>query len=118
MSEIKAKLERKARRKKRVSVKITGTKTRPRVSVYRSNKYVFVQVVDDGAQKTITSATDRGGEKIKGTKTEKAIVVGQKLAESLKKLGIKSVVFDRGSYRYLGRLSALAQAMRDAGITI
>ncbi len=118
MSEQKIKQQRTRRRKKRVSIKMIGTKTRPRVSVYRSNQHMFIQVIDDGAHATVASASDIGKKDIKGTKTARATVIGQQLAQVLKKIGVKQVVFDRGSYRYLGRVSALAQSMRDEGITI
>ncbi|OGK16471.1 50S ribosomal protein L18 [Candidatus Roizmanbacteria bacterium RIFCSPHIGHO2_01_FULL_39_12b] len=116
MSEQKLKLIRQKRRKKRVSFKIIGTSTRPRISVYRSSKHLFIQVIDDGLHKTISHGTDRGG--LDGTKTEKAALVGRQLAENLKQLKITSVVFDRGRNRYLGRVRALAEAIRDSGITI
>lgn len=118
MSELKLKQKRKIRRKKRVSIKIVGTTLRPRVSVYRSNQHLFVQVIDDDKQVTIASCSDKGLDKAGVTKTQKAVEVGVKLAESIKKLGIKSVVFDRGPYRYLGRVQAIADSLRNSGITI
>lgn len=118
MSEIKQKQIRKNRRKKRVSIGIVGTTERPRISVYRSNQHMFVQVIDDQKQVTIASCCDAGKDALKGTKTEKAVLIGQKLGKMMEKLGVKSAVFDRGSYRYLGRVRSLADAIRSSGITI
>lgn len=118
MSEIKQKQIRKNRRKKRVSISIVGTTDRPRISVYRSNKHLFVQVIDDQKQVTVASCCDAGKEAVKGTKTEKAVLIGQKLGALMAKQGIKSAVFDRGSYRYLGRVRSLADSIRNSGITI
>ena len=98
----------------RVRARILGTADKPRLSVYRSNAKIAVQAIDDVAGKTIASASDV---KIaQGTKTEKAVQVGTAVAQALAKLGVKTAVFDRGGFRYHGRVKALADAARAAGI--
>ena len=105
------------RRKRRVRAKIFGTKARPRVSMHRTNKYIYAQVIDDAAGKTIVAFSSFTA-KIKGTKTEQAKEVGKQLAELLKKNKIKAVVFDRSSYAYNGRVKALAEALRENQIVV
>ena len=98
----------------RVRARILGTADKPRLSVFRSNAKIAVQAIDDVAGKTIASASDV---KIaQGTKTEKAVQVGTAVAQALAKLGVKTAVFDRGGCRYHGRVKALADAARAAGI--
>ncbi|MFZ1721412.1 MAG: 50S ribosomal protein L18 [Microgenomates group bacterium] len=107
------------KRKLRVRRALQGTALRPRVSVYRSNKHIFVQAIDDVSQKTIVSAHDTMlTAKTKQTKIEKAVATAQLIAELLEKNKIKAVIFDRGSYRYHGRVKAVAEALREAGITL
>ncbi len=112
-------LERKLRRKRRVSSNIRGTDSRPRVSVFRSNQHIYAQVIDDVAAKTLVSfdATKIEGRK-KKTKTEEAKEVGLELAKKLKENKITVVVFDRGSFAYKGRVKALAEGLREGGITV
>ncbi len=107
------------KRKLRVRRELKGTAERPRVSVHRSNQHIFVQAIDDVAQKTIASAHDTmvAGKK-KQTKTEKAIATAQLIAQLLEKNKISKVIFDRGSHRYHGRVKAVAEALREAGITL
>lgn len=100
------------RRALRVRHAIAGT-ARPRLSVYRSNAHIWAQLIDDAAHQTLAAASDQA---LKGTKTARAEQVGTALAKAAQKIGISSVVFDRGSYRYHGRVKALADAARAAGL--
>lgn len=102
-------------RHKRVRAKIKGTKDRPRLSVFRSNKHVFAQIIDDNKGTTLVSAGDFKS-KIKIKKTESAKKVGLELAKAakLKKIGL--VAFDRGGYKYQGRVKALAEGARKGGL--
>lgn len=94
------------RRKRRVSANIHGTKERPRISIYRSNKYIYAQAINDVAAKTLASFSSLGLKKTeKKTKTDVAREVGMKLAELLTGLKIKQVVFDRNRYAYNGRVN-------------
>lgn len=102
-------------RKKRVRAKISGTTEVPRLSVSVSLSHIQVQLIDDLAGKTIAAASDlKLAEKM--TKTEKATKVGAEIAEAAKKAGVKKIVFDRGSKIYHGRVKALAEAARKAGL--
>ena len=103
-------------RAKRVRARIRGTEERPRISVFRSNRYVQVQLIDDDAHRTLAAVSSRGLGK--SSKTNQAGDVGKKLADQAKKLGITKAVFDRGAYAYHGRVKALAEALRSAGIQI
>ena len=105
------------RRKKRVRAKLHGTKDRPRASVQRSSKHVYIQAIDDDACVTLVAASEHDV-KEKGTKMKRATMVAQVFAEKLKKAKITTVVFDRGSYRYFGRVKAVADALREAGIKV
>lgn len=103
-----------ARVKRKIRAKIRGTQERPRLSVYRSNKFIYAQVIDDSIEKTVVSASDV---KIKsGTKTEKAIAVGKAVAEACKAKNIDKIVFDRNGFNYTGRLKALAESARNSGL--
>ena len=110
---IKDKQSRKLFRKTRVRSIVFGTKKRPRVSARASLTGMFVQFIDDEQGKTLVSGSDKG---TKGTKTEKAKILGEKLAQEAKKVGISSVVFDRGGNKYHGRVKALADALREGGL--
>ena len=96
---------------------VRGSAERPRLSVFRSNRFMLAQLIDDVAGKTIASATSKAM-KTKGTKTAGAEFVGKAIAANAKKAGITSAVFDRGSYRYHGRVKALVEAARKEGLTI
>src|SRR6476646_5694542 len=97
--------EQRLRRHRRVRGKVRGTAERPRLAVFRSNRGVFAQLVDDGAGKTIAASSWVGLPKsCKGDKTEQAAEVGKRLADAGKKAGVESVVFDRGGYLYHGRV--------------
>ena len=103
------------RRQQRIRARITGTNERPRVSVYRSNRYVTAQLVDD--TKGVTLGAVHGKEFAKATKLEQAKLVGQALAEIAKAAGITAVVFDRSGYHYHGRVKAVAEALRQHGLS-
>jgi large subunit ribosomal protein L18 len=96
--------------------KISGTKLKPRLSVFRSNTGIYVQIIDDLSGKTLasTSTVELKGEK--GTKTELSKKVGIKIAEKAKENGISEVVFDRGGFLYHGRIKALAEGAREGGL--
>jgi len=110
----------KDRRHRRVRASISGTKERPRVSIFRSNKHIFVQFIDDDSGRTILSSKifSASKTKIKGDKTDKAVEVGKIIAEKAKEAGISQVVFDRGGYRYHGRVKALADSLRAGGLKL
>lgn len=109
--------EARQRRHRRIRGKIAGTAERPRLAVYRSNKGVSAQLVDDLTGRTLAAASWLGLKKsFKGTKTEQAAEVGKLLAASAKKAGIETVVFDRGGYLYHGRVKALADGAREGGL--
>lgn len=104
--------------KTRIRAKVSGSSDRPRMSVYRSNKDIYVQLVDDLEGKTVLAASsrDKGIASEKGTKTEIANKVGKLIAERAKEAGIESVVFDRNGYLYHGRVKALADGAREEGL--
>lgn len=108
------------RRHQRVRKNIHGTPEKPRLSVFRSVAEIYVQVIDDEAGQTIVSASSIDHElRVKMDtlkKTEQARLVGQEIAERAKAKGIKQVVFDRGGFRYIGRVKALADAAREGGL--
>ena len=108
------------RRHRRVRAKISGTAERPRLNVFRSLGNIYVQVIDDVAGNTLVSAStvDRElrGQVEDKNKTEAAKMVGALVAQRAQALGIKQVVFDRGGYRYHGRVKALADGAREAGL--
>ncbi len=109
--------EARLRRHRRVRGKVRGTAERPRLLVFRSNRGIFAQLVDDDAGKTIASASWTGLKSFKGDKTEQAAEVGKQLAAVAKQAGIESVVFDRGGYLYHGRVKALADGAREGGLS-
>ncbi|HUQ21732.1 MAG TPA: 50S ribosomal protein L18 [Gaiellaceae bacterium] len=109
--------EARERRHRRIRGKVAGTAERPRLAVFRSNKGIFAQLIDDDNGRTITGASWLGLKKsFKGNKTEQAAEVGKTLADAAKKAGIEAVVFDRGGYLYHGRVKALAEAAREGGL--
>ena len=108
------------RRHQRVRKRVSGTPQRPRLNVFRSDKHIYAQVIDDAAGHTLASASTvdlevRGSAKGK-SKTEQAKLVGRAVAERAIDAGVKLVVFDRGGYLYHGRIKALADAAREAGL--
>lgn len=104
------------RRHARVRGKISGTSERPRLNVFRSNKNIYAQLIDDVAGVTLASASALDKEISGGNKTEQAQAVGKLVAERASEKGIKKVVFDRGGYLYHGRVAALAEAARENGL--
>lgn len=104
------------RRHMRVRNKISGTAECPRLNVYRSNKNIYAQVIDDVAGVTLVSASTLDSEVSGNTKTEQAALVGEVVAKRAVEKGIKEVVFDRGGYLYHGRVEALAEAARENGL--
>ena len=108
--------EARLRRHRRVRGKITGSAERPRLMVYRSNRGIFAQLIDDDSGKTLASASWLGL-KHKGDKTSQATEVGKALAAAAKKAGIETVVFDRAGYLYHGRVKALAEGAREGGLS-
>lgn len=104
----------KIQRKNRIRSKVEGTASRPRLAVFTSNKHISAQLIDDLAGKTLASASDVKVEK--GTKTEKAVKVGEMIAEAGKKAKVTEVVFDRGGKLYHGRVKALAESAREKGL--
>lgn len=105
--------ERRERRHLRVRKKVTGTAERPRLVVFRSVKHIYAQLVDDVARRTLMTVTDNG---IEGKKSAKSVEVGKKIAEQAKAAGISKVVFDRAGYQYTGRVKAVADGAREAGL--
>ena len=120
MAKSKSRLQ--ARKRRHVSIRqsVIGTPERPRLNVYRSLAEIYAPVIDDEAGHTLVSASSIDNElrtKMQGLKkTEQAKLVGKKLAERAKLKGIDKVVFDRGGYRYIGRVKALADAAREGGL--
>lgn len=109
-----AKFAKRLQRKERIRAKISGTSSRPRLSIYRSNSNIYAQLIDDVTGKTLCAASDLKLEN--GTKTEKATKVGEELATKAKSLNVTEIVFDRGWFAYHGRVKALADAARSAGL--
>ncbi len=110
------KLNNRARRQGRIRSVVSGTAKRPRLSVFISNLHVTAQLVDDTSHKSLGYATTVGQKAAKGTMTEKAAWVGTEIAAQAKAAKIKTVVFDRGGKLYHGRVAALADAARKAGL--
>src|SRR5215218_10377414 len=109
--------EARARRHRRVRGKVSGTAERPRLVVFRSNRGIDAQLVDDATGRTIAGVSWLQIKKsFKGSKTEQAAEVGKQLAESAKEAGIEEVVFDRAGYLYHGRVKALAEGAREGGL--
>ena len=104
------------RKRNRVRKKIVGTAERPRLSVFRSSKHIYAQMIDDLSGVTLAAAGSRAKGAKPGSNIKAATEVGQKLAESAKAAGITKAAFDRGQYKYHGRIKALADAVRAGGI--
>lgn len=112
-----SKLNRRIRIKRRIRKTISGTTEIPRLSVFRSNKEIYAQIINDLDGTTLAAASSLGDkDAAKGTKLDQAGVVGKKIAEAAKKAGIEKVVFDRNGYLYHGRVKALAEAARENGL--
>lgn len=112
---MQTKQDKRIRLKKRIRAKINGTATTPRLSVFRSNKFIYAQIIDDTTGKTLASASDV--KVVKGTKNERAKEIGKLIGELCGKANIKSVVFDRNGFKYTGRVKLLADEARSTGLT-
>jgi large subunit ribosomal protein L18 len=116
MNNLAHKLKNRALRKNRIRTTVSGTSERPRLSVFVSNMHVTAQVIDDTKMTTLAYATTVGKKNLKGTMTEKAAVVGEEIAKAAKAKKVTKVAFDRGGHVYHGRVQALADAARKAGL--
>lgn len=113
----KKRREKRLQRIRKKILKTTKTGKKPRLVVYRSNKYFYAQIIDDLHGTTLTSGNERGiSEKGKLTKSQKAALVGEVIAKKAKEKHIRTVVFDKGFYKYHGRIKAFAQAARAGGL--
>jgi large subunit ribosomal protein L18 len=110
--------DRRLKRRRRVRAKITGTATRPRISVFRSNKGLSAQLIDDAAGKTLAAVNWFEPELSSLAKDERVKRSGAALAERAKAAGVTEAVFDRGGYRYHGHVRAFAEAIRESGLTV
>ncbi len=108
------KTEKRMRLKKKIRMRISGSAARPRLAVFRSNKFIYAQAIDDAKSVTVAAASDAVMDK--GTKVAGAEYVGTTIAKLLKAKGIDSVVFDRGGFKYAGRVKILAEAARAGGL--
>jgi large subunit ribosomal protein L18 len=113
---VMTKPQRRMRRRRRVRARIRGSTERPRLSVYRSNRGVFAQLIDDDAGRTLASVSWTEPELRKLDSMEQAKRVGQLLAERAKQAGVETCVFDRGGYRFHGRVAAIAEGAREGGL--
>ena len=104
------------RRHARIRAKVQGNASRPRLSIYKSNRYIHAQLIDDAARATVVSGSTK--EFAKEKKMSGATKLGAEIAKRSKEKGISSVVFDRGGFRYTGRVAALAEAVRAGGLTL
>jgi large subunit ribosomal protein L18 len=115
---VKTKGDRRLKRRRRVRAKVSGTTSRPRISIFRSNKGLSAQLVDDSSGRTLTAVNWYEPELRELAKAERTTRSGTLMAERAKAAGVSEVVFDRGGYRYHGHVRAFADALRDAGITV
>lgn len=109
------KVEKRARLHKKIRTRVAGTESMPRLAVFRSNKYIYAQLINDDTQSTVVAASDISLKEKLG-KLDRAKKVGTLLAENAKKVKITKVVFDRGGFAYKGRVRALAEGAREAGL--
>ncbi|MDB5176068.1 MAG: rplR [Candidatus Saccharibacteria bacterium] len=115
MNKLLKKIQNRTLRKGRIRSVVSGTAARPRLTVFISNTHISAQLIDDTAHKTLASATTVG-QKATGTMTEKAVAIGEEIAKKAKAIKITTVVFDRNGKLYHGRVAALADAARKAGL--
>ncbi len=108
------KQEKRIRLKKKIRAKVVGVELRPRLSVFRSNKFIYAQIIDDQKGATLVSASDV--KTLKGTKLERAKMVGEEIAKAALAKKINEVVFDRNGFKYTGRIKLVADAARTAGL--
>ncbi len=114
MNKTSEKLSQRTRRHTRIRARVTGTAEKPRLAVFRSNRYVYAQLINDETGSTLASADSR---KVAGASmTEKAALVGKSIAETAKKAGIEKAVFDRGGFKYQGVVASLADGAREGGL--
>lgn len=112
-----SKNDRRLRIKRRIRKIVVGTAEQPRLAVFRSNKEIYAQVINDATGTTIVSASSKQKDlKAKGSKSEMAATVGKAIAEKALKAGVEKIAFDRGGYLYHGRVKALAEAAREGGL--
>ena len=109
--------EARIRRHSRVRKRVSGDPSRPRLAVYRSNRHIYAQLIDDVSARTLAAASDREV-KASGSKTDRAKAVGQAIADKAKQQGIERVVFDRGGRLYHGRVAAVSDGARERGLQI
>ena len=113
------KVVKRAKVKRRIRKKVSGTSAKPRLSVFRSNKQIYAQIIDDVAGVTLASSSSYNNKAVDGKdKSETAGIVGKELAEKAIKAGISEVVFDRNGYKYHGRVKALADGAREGGLKL
>jgi large subunit ribosomal protein L18 len=112
------KRQKKLARQGRIRARVSGTTARPRIAIFRSNRFTYAQVIDDASGKTVIALSDIKAKKGKAKKSESAMSIGKQLAATLKEKGINEAVFDRGGFRYHGRVKALADGLREGGIKI
>ena len=112
-----SKLNRRAKIKRRIRKRITGTSSVPRLSVFRSNKQIYAQLIDDTKGITVAAASSYNNKAVdKKNKVDQASVVGKEIAEKAVKAGVESIVFDRNGYLYHGRVKSLADSAREGGL--
>jgi large subunit ribosomal protein L18 len=118
MDRMKLKIIRRTRRKAGIRKRLLGTPARPRLTVFRSARHIYAQVIDDLAGRTLAAAStvDKDDRPTRGATKDAAAAVGRKVAERARQAGIDAVVFDRSGYRYHGRIKTLADAAREAGL--
>ena len=117
MAKSAPKVTQRARIRRRIRAKISGTPERPRLSVFRSNKHIYAQLIDDMAGITLASASTQEGD-LSGSGVDASKAVGQRIAERAKEAGVDRAVFDRGGYRYHGNVKALAEGAREGGLAL
>ena len=117
MAKTARKVSQRTRIRRRIRAKVSGTPERPRLSVFRSNKHIYAQLVDDMAGATLAAASTREAD-VTGTGVDASKAVGQRLADRAKAAGVDRAVFDRGGYRYHGNVKALAEGAREGGLTL
>jgi large subunit ribosomal protein L18 len=115
---VMTKPERRLKRRRRVRAKVRGSAQRPRISVFRSNRGIFAQLIDDDAGRTLAAVNWTEDDLRKLGPTDQARRAGELLAERAKALGLEAAVFDRGGYRYHGRVQALADGAREGGLRL
>lgn len=113
MNKASEKQQQRTRRHARIRAKVKGSSARPRLSVYKSNRYLTAQLIDDEKGVTLAAGSTK---EAKGKKTDAAVWLGAELAKRAKEKGIAEVVFDRGGFRYTGRVAAVAKAAREGGL--